>query len=175
MAGGDGCCRRGGRLTHVAYRHRRHPRGAWGSPFMLTWGGRGGRHRRRGRGGRLTHVACCRPRGAWGSPFTSTWGGHGGRRRCRGRGGGSSSSSTWRSSHPCGMLLSSSSTWRVGVAVYVDMAWQGVLVDVGDVALAFCWLHGGWSAGAGKGTAGYSPGVLVTVLRYWPSRQREVW
>ena len=50
-----------------------------------------------------------------------------------------------------------------------------VLVNVGDVALAFCWLRGGWSVGAGKGTAGYSPGVLVTVLRYWPSRQREVW
>ena len=26
-----------------------------------------------------------------------------------------------------------------------------VLVDVSDVALAFCWLHGGWSAGAGMG------------------------
>ena len=33
-----------------------------------------------------------------------------------------------------------------------------VLVDVGDMALAFCWLCGGWSAGAGMGTAGYSHG-----------------
>jgi hypothetical protein len=33
-----------------------------------------------------------------------------------------------------------------------------VLVDVGDVALAFCWLRGGWSAGAGMGMAGYSHG-----------------
>jgi len=39
-----------------------------------------------------------------------------------------------------------------------------VLVNVGDVALAFCWLRDGWSAGAGMGTAGYSPGVLVTIL-----------
>ena len=49
MAGGDGCRRRGGRLTHVAYRRRRRPRGvgvadyldvAWqGSSSWWTWRG----------------------------------------------------------------------------------------------------------------------------------------
>ncbi len=43
-------------------------------------------------------------------------------------------------------------------AVFGVFAVHVVLVDVGDVALAFCWLRGGWSAGAGMGTAGYSHG-----------------
>ena len=36
-------------------------------------------------------------------------------------------------------------------AVFRVFAVHVVLVDMSDVALAFCWLHGGWSAGAGMG------------------------
>ena len=49
-------------------------------------------------------------------------------------------------------------------AVFGVFAVHVALVEVGDVVLTFCWLHGGWSAGAKMGTAGYSPGVLVTFL-----------
>src|SRR6266567_7364384 len=38
-------------------------------------------------------------------------------------------------------------------AVFGVFAVHVVFVDVGDVALIFCWLGGGWSAGAGMETA----------------------
>ncbi len=45
-------------------------------------------------------------------------------------------------------------------AVFGVFAVHVVLINVSDsdMVLAFCWLRGGWSAGAGMGTAGYSRG-----------------
>jgi len=55
------------------------------------------------------------------------------------------------------------SSWASGVA-FTRFAVHPALVDVRDVALALCWLRGGWSAGVGRGRLGTHFGSLWPLL-----------
>jgi len=73
--------------------------------------------------------------------------------------------------------LSRRGRWSVGPCVCAVFAAFGVLVEVCDVAVASCWLRGGWLASTGDGDGG-----VLTVCprdlspaRCFPSQHREVW